>query len=125
MRIVDQAGNQINGYKEVRGQAILDPETHEYMVENDDLFGEAGKALVLDPPATITGYKFVQNNFSSTVLQADGSTVVTRSYQVDRARVLEGSLSGPVLAEATGDPQANTGNNFKQIRQVFQRSHLT
>ncbi|WP_170207011.1 mucin-binding protein, partial [Ligilactobacillus murinus] len=113
LRIVDQAGNQINGYKEVRGQAILDPETHEYMVENDDLFGEAGKALVLDPPATITGYKFVQNNFSSTVLQADGSTVVTRSYQVDRARVLEGSISGPVLAEATGDPQANTGNNFQ------------
>ncbi len=113
LRIVDQAGNQINGYKEVRGQAILDPETHEYVVENKDLFGEAGKALVLDPPATITGYKFVQNNFSSTVLQADGSTVVTRSYQVDRARVLEGSLSGPVLAEATGDPQANTGNNFQ------------
>ncbi|NEF94660.1 mucin-binding protein, partial [Ligilactobacillus murinus] len=113
LRIVDQAGNQINGYKEVRGQAILDPDTHEYVVENKDLFGEAGKALVLDPPATITGYKFVQNNFSSTVLQADGSTVVTRSYQVDRARVLEGSLSGPVLAEATGDPQANTGNNFQ------------
>ena len=113
LRIVDQAGNQINGYKEVRGQAILDPETHEYVVENKDLFGEAGKALVLDPPATITGYKFVQNNFSSTVLQADGSTVVTRSYQVDRARVLEGSLSGPVLAEATGDPQANTGNKFQ------------
>ena len=113
LRIVDQAGNQINGYKEVRGQAILDPETHEYVVENADLFGEAGKALVLDPPATITGYKFVRNNFSSTVLQADGSTVVTRSYQVDRARVLEGSISGPVLAEATGDPQANTGNNFQ------------
>ncbi|MBF0843876.1 hypothetical protein IR117_04575, partial [Streptococcus danieliae] len=27
LRIVDQAGNQINGYKEVRGQAILDPDT--------------------------------------------------------------------------------------------------
>ncbi|MEY8662909.1 KxYKxGKxW signal peptide domain-containing protein, partial [Ligilactobacillus faecis] len=115
LKIVDQDGNQINGYKDVQGKAVLDQDTGEYTIENGDLFGEAGKALKLDPPETITGYKFTQNRFSpSTLLQADGSTVVTRVYQVDKARLLEGSLRGTELATATGDPQANTGSNFQE-----------
>ncbi|MEY8662845.1 KxYKxGKxW signal peptide domain-containing protein, partial [Ligilactobacillus faecis] len=115
LKIVDQDGNQINGYKDIQGKAILDQDTGEYTIENGDLFGEAGKALVLDPPGTITGYKFIRSKtLPNETLEADGSTVITRVYQVDKARLLEGALSGTELATATGDPQANTGNDFQE-----------
>lgn len=66
--------------------------------------------MKLPTPPTITGYKFVENQYSSTVFKADGSTVITRVYQVDQARLFEDSLKGKLLDQATGDPQANNGS---------------
>lgn len=66
--------------------------------------------MKLPTPPTITGYKFVENQYSSTVFKADGSTVITQVYQVDQARLFEDSLKGKLLDQATGDPQANNGS---------------
>ena len=115
LRIVDQDGNQINGYKDVQGKAILDETTGKYTVENADLIGKAGERLILEPAGAITGYKFVGNKYEpNELLLADGSTLIIRTYQVDTASLFEGSLAGTKLATATGDPQANTGSNFKE-----------
>lgn len=107
---VDQNGNLINGYPDLVGKATLNETTGEYELENNYLLGASGQALKLPTPPTITGYKFVENQYSSTVFKADGSTVITRVYQVDQARLFEDSLKGKLLDQATGDPQANNGS---------------
>ena len=106
VKFVDQAGTPINGYPDLVGKATLNETTGEYELENSYLLGEVGKALSLPAPPTITGYKFIENQYSSTVFKADGSTVITRIYQVDQARLFENSLQGKLLDQATGDPQA-------------------
>lgn len=92
VKFVDQAGAPINGYPDLVGKATLNETTGEYELENSYLLGEVGKALSLPAPPTITGYKFIENQYSSTVFKADGSTVITRIYQVDQARLFENSL---------------------------------
>ena len=107
---VDQNGNLINGYPDLVGKATLNETTGEYELENNYLLGASGQALKLPTLPTITGYKFVENQYSSTVFKADGSTVITRVYQVEQACLFEDSLKGKLLDQATGDPQANNGS---------------
>ena len=100
----------INGYPDLVGKATLNETTGEYELENNYLLGASGQALKLPTLPTITGYKFVENQYSSTVFKADGSTVITRVYQVEQACLFEDSLKGKLLDQATGDPQANNGS---------------
>ncbi|MEY8662496.1 KxYKxGKxW signal peptide domain-containing protein, partial [Ligilactobacillus faecis] len=108
VQIVDQAGNRINGYPDIQGKVTLNEKTGEYEVENPGLIGKVGGAYFLEKAPVIKGYQFVNDTRTSPVLAADGSTIITRHYQVDQARLFEGSLTGTKLAEATGDPHANT-----------------
>ncbi|WP_056957206.1 mucin-binding protein [Ligilactobacillus apodemi] len=112
MTFVDQAGNQINGHPTVTGQATLNQQTGTYDVNYPELVGVPGETLKLGTAETITGYEYVQTTNSSSTFKADGSTLVTRVYQVDQAKLLVGSLQGTLLATATGDPNANTGSNY-------------
>ena len=112
MTFVDQAGNQINGHPTVTGQATLNQQTGTYDVNYPELVGVPGETLKLGTAETITGYEYVQTINSSSTFKADGSTLVTRVYQVDQAKLLVGSLQGTLLATATGDPNANTGSNY-------------
>ncbi len=116
LRYVDQDGHEINGHPRVRGEARFDEASQKVVVENEELFGQAGKSITLGTPPKIKGYVYSSTDAPSITLAPDGSSLITRVYEVNKAKLLVNSLKGELLETSYGDPTPNTGSNYQDHR---------